>query len=79
MGEGARGFPALPVQRGIINAGLASSSSSRPPSQGPLSVGKLMQEQNLPEPSAPVIIQQRIPNFSANAVASAMQPFSRSS
>ena len=78
MGEGARGFPALPVQRGIINAGLASSSS-RPPSQGPLSVGRLMQEQNLPEPSAPVIIQQRIPNFSANAVASAMQPFSRSS
>ena len=41
-------------------------------------MARLLQEQHLPEPSGPVIIQQRIPNFSANALASAMQPFSRS-
>ena len=80
VGEGARGFPAVPVQRGIINAGLASS---RPPSQGLArgsSVARLMQEQNLPEPTAPILIQQRIPNFSSNVMANAasIQPFNKS-
>ena len=80
VGEGARGFPAVPVQRGIINAGLASS---HPTSQGLArgsSMARLMQEQNVPEPTAPVLIQQRIPNFSSNVMANAasIQPFNKS-
>ena len=80
VGEGARGFPAVPVQRGIINAGLAGS---RPTSQQGLargsSVARLMQEQNIPEPTAAFLIQQRIPNFAAGrAAAAAVQPFNKS-